>query len=323
MSHSNTPSSNTPSIYVGGHRSISDTVYVPIIWTDMVEKQLPLDIPRKESFVSNLALLDGKIHAVGHSFMSFYTGRAMYWIDGEIQEVEDADELNAVTVSGADIYLSGRTKGKCSAIWKNGVLQKEIGVSSESVGKIAVSDNGTVYAIGFDSSPGVLWKNGKKEILPFSPSDIALSGGNVYIVGSLRKESSYGSIPILWKDGEVQHLPMDSEAGDVEVYVNGIAIVDGVVHIVGELSRVRASEILYWKNGKQSKLPLPSYDYEDIYLKGVTAYGNDVYILGGTQKENGHYEPYDYSIIVWKNGVIHSTVKWTSYYSEVGSIVVG
>ena len=161
---------------------------------------------------------------------------------------------NGIVAKGTDVYISGNYTLNGHIIgcyWKNGVVLASFGNDSQA-GKIALSDNGDVYVVGYDYGPGGkkranVWKNGVATILPTSminavANGIALNGSDVYVVGTETNASGNMSNGVYWKNGvatsvNAYSLSAIAVSGN-DVYVTGIKSNPGHNYYAG-----------YWKNG--------------------------------------------------------------------------
>jgi hypothetical protein len=193
--------------------------------------------------------------------------QAVYWLNGTPykQPIFDiaygGSFVNAMTLSGADVYLAGYDYSYKPAYWKNGVetflplsdTVKNDPINSFAGGAlscIAVSGN-DVYCSGTDGLNVAYWKNGVEHTLPLLNQQtganvvtttiaLVVSGTDVYIAGH------DGNSAVYWKNGTEVSLPSKGNA-----YAQGLAFLGTDIYIVGtdNLSPV------YWKNGTEISLP--------------------------------------------------------------------
>jgi hypothetical protein len=145
------------------------------------------------------------------------------------------------------------------------------------------NDSGTKNVPGY-------WKNGTWNVLPLpeedSPylpvtTDIAVSGGSVYIAGTYSKDGGAGyiSVPGYWKDGVWNALTP---------YVSGksssasaIAIANGSVYVGGNCTISTGScAVGYWKDGIWTSLIEQA---KDSYIRDFAVYNGTVVACGGDQ----------------------------------------
>jgi hypothetical protein len=113
----------------------------------------------------------------------------------------------------------------------------------------------------------------------------------VYIAGTYRDETGFGSQACYWVNGVRYELEGDGRATDIavsgdDVYVAGYASIGG------------NWQACYWKNGTRTDLSNGGYSSaSDIYVSG-----NDVYVSGYWDDELGIGAP---NACYWLNGIRH------------------
>jgi hypothetical protein len=171
---------------------------------------------------------------------------------------------------------------------------------------------GKVYIVGSyltDSksklSRACYWKDGTRIDLPVTGTSseataIAISGTDVYIIGSYRVGSGYLSTACYWKNGIRTDLPITGTSSRAE----DIVISGTDVYIAGTYG----SGACYWKNGIRTDTPLPEKN-KGSYAIAVS--GTDVYIT------------WDYSsgACYWKNGV-RTDLPVTGTHNRVKTIAI-
>ena len=121
-------------------------------------------------------------------------------------------------------------------VWKNGAEQS-LPTADKNSNIYSVFVNGEdVYYTGTTTKGAVYWKNNNPVYLSgdaflyASVSDIAISGNDIYLVGTATPPGK-NATPFLWKNGVVTYLPVDgtnvSSADKIvlsgnDVYISGI-----------------------------------------------------------------------------------------------------
>jgi hypothetical protein len=206
-------------------------------------------------------------------------------------------ETTDITVSGSDIYVSGKLiqgGGRSKPVlWKNNniieVANSADQYTSSSPSAIAVSGS-DVYLAGQDDKTGlytaVQWKNGIETRLSntFSlTTDVRVSNSNVYITGMARYSGSVGNTAVLWKNGIAQNLTdgttNNSIAYAVDVNDFGDTFVAGVENFNGTARTARL-----WKNGEIQNLEGAG---PSSWAQDVVVAGNDVYVIGFVNEDSG------------------------------------
>ena len=264
----------------------------------------------------------GSIFKDGHSekpivLVAGYSGTggtnhtAKYWMNGHETALTNGNNdayANSIFVSGIDIYIAGTDASPDTygfpVYWKNNTEVKlPIKSTSGSANSICVS-GGDIYIAGTDSSKGVYWKNGIETILDnttdsgSSASAICISGNDVYVAGTRGYNAVY------WKNGNIVSLT-GYNAPTQHVRVNGIAVSNGNVYVVGYVNRAASPfpYMNYWANGVATDLNTgydissPNNNYGQVC--GVCNSGNDLYIAGMVETTNQMIN----NAVYWKNGV--------------------
>jgi hypothetical protein len=155
---------------------------------------------------------------------------------------------SSLTVHGADVYVGGFSFSSSDLVqslkpgyWKNSVFQAfpfMVGSCYSTIPSIAVS-NGAVYVYGTCETSGVVhpcyFVNGTQHDLPNPPpynmcfaSDrhgIAVSGGNVYAIGSCCDDIDHCTHAYVWTNDNPTWMgitPPPGSGGPVNVYLTGV-----------------------------------------------------------------------------------------------------
>lgn len=185
---------------------------------------------------------------------------AKYWKNGVATIVEGAPDsmyadVSSITISGKDVYIGGEGENSTPKYWKNG----------------------TAVNIGDVAKKGYV--NG-----------IAVSGNDVYCVGSLRD----GSALFYWKNNVRIPLSDDKEYGET----NAITIVGNDIYIAGYVySSNKVYIAKYWKNGVVTDL---GDGIRDLMATAITVVGSDVYVAGVLLSDPIDNDPR--KPVYWKNG---------------------
>ena len=137
------------------------------------------------------------------------------------------------------------------------------------------------------------WKNGVDVKLTSGPeqqypSGIAVSGGDVHVVGTQNGDSTHGTIAKYCKNGAETILSPTA----FHASANDIAVSGGDVYIVGAVGdSLNYYTAKIWKNGVETTLP------GGVAATGITIVGNDIYVSGTDFSGFGSVAKY------WKNGV--------------------
>ncbi|MDR0498660.1 MAG: hypothetical protein LBH03_02850 [Holophagales bacterium] len=274
------------------------------------------------------------------------TPKSHLWKNGQISALPDGYEINAVFVSGDDVYLAGRHDG-VALFLKNHQLTL---LGNGNANSIFVS-GGDIYVAGSCESGAVLWKNLTPSYLPEGQvaESVFVSGNDVYVAGT-----GTGMIgAALWKNGTRQQLPHGAEFAD---FANSVFVHGNDVYVAGGYESP-----VVWKNGVPQKLPkLPGgngiaksvfvvgpntvvpqpiqdvyavtrhgnyYQWEYRYWKNgqsVQPFSTDGHILGQRFDLGGVYEVVDDdgTIVVKKDGSIHHSMGKGSRDTNINSLFV-
>jgi len=220
------------------------------------------------------------------------------------------------TLTGGPRYvlpISGFTEGGTLTVTvaKSGFT---INGSPKTVPIYALNWNSSVdvYVVGVSNSKATLWKNGVKTFLSNSQSyakSVYVSGSDVYVAGYVGSGiSDYKAT--LWKNGTAQTL-YSSASQATSVFVSGSDVY--VAGITGTAPR----RAVYWKNGSQTTLTLPTLSSGTTYsteANSIYVSGSDVYVAGTSiNNTTSRYATY------WKNG---TPQPFSSSGSEANSIFV-
>lgn len=249
---------------VGGRQFFGDNnrTYVACYWKNGVVHDLTApeigwsEITAVTSSGSDLYILGLYAEPVSGRY------RKVYWKNGTAIDVNlrnpNNTELIDIAVNGNDVYIIGVTYDpgyKSTAImWKNGVETKlpYLNIQQDFVVSITISGD-NVYVVGGEKSADfshytlVYWKNGTifsvdKDVIP---TDIAVNGNDVYIVGYLNNYTlEYPAV--FYKNQTLNGSVVEDGAN-----LMGIQIINGDVYMVGVDKDYNPT---YWKNRQQTTL---------------------------------------------------------------------
>jgi hypothetical protein len=195
--------------------------------------------------------------------------------------------------------------------WKNGaVFNVSNGLGNAFANGITVDDSGNFYAVGYtltgptnNIQTATIWTKGSD--LPLADGTngtaggIALSGSDVYIVGTSSSGTAY------WMDGVAYSLADGTAEGEA----NSIAISGSDVYEAGNVIDPTSLKTLaaYWKNGVATNLTNGITQVE-VYGIAVSSSG-DVYVVGYTDSATTGAMTATY----WKNGVATELTDGTTF----------
>jgi len=292
---------------------------------------------KKSTFVEDSVSIPTTVYVSGYSDAAGLLGNGAYWTDGTASILPHSGAIDAVTVSGKDVYLLGD-----SVYWKNGVALRVSGAVGLSSIFVSGSD---VYLTGFTASSvssataaAVYWKNGVMTNLTQTLSNVTAASANsiyvlnsdVYVAGSLAVNHQPAA-GVYWKNGVVNpitgaanltaivassaHVIVAGETDTVgeAFWVDNVA--DGWfgasyftslylspqsdLYITGFAPNQNSSVAVYWSNaGLANWLDMNiTYVPGGTLATGIAVSGSDVYVSGNNLSGQAAY---------WKNGVINT-----------------
>lgn len=177
------------------------------------------------------------------------------------------DYVNAIYVSGSDVYVSGGTSYQSAAharYWKNGV-------PVDLAGSLNYGGPGNTF--GFPQTTGIF-----------------VSGSDVYVSG-LQQTTVGGPVAIYWNNGSPVFLSTDSASGSL---ASSVFVAGSDVYVAGWQNVDNYSRAMLWKNGTAAALT--GHDTSSA-ATAVIVSGKDVYVAGYTW-----VAPNNYMASYWKNG---------------------
>jgi len=276
-------------VYVGGHYILGNT-YTSCYWENGKRVDLNKQFSLVDVFGDGTDMFAASSLKEGNSDIS----RAAYWKNGVSTELlSTRSATRQVIVKDGETTILGYSMTDSSDdhwvshwIWRDGEFSQLDGF----VMSMEISD-GDLYLAGsysdIDRRP-CYWKNGIRHDLEADDldldgliiRDIAVSNGDVYVVGRYRNTELKENRAALWKNGVRQDL----ESISSDAY--SITIDGSDVYVAGQVNCTAC----YWKNGKRISLGGSACSY----AKAITTCNGNVYIAG-------HDAGTDKGVLVWKN----------------------
>jgi len=194
-------------VYVAGTQYNSDNnITIAKVWKNGIATNLEsantnysTDTPTSINVSGNDVYISGFKGNGTESWAKFWkNGVAVNLTNGQTNAA-----VNDILVLGSDVYAVGRIsyKAKC---WKNNVLTSDLIIEQDSYdAKKIVSEGSDIYILGYTNSNSTnqirLWKNGSAINSPnplenVTPEDIAISGSDNYVCGTLKAGSKYYAV---------------------------------------------------------------------------------------------------------------------------------
>ena len=217
-------------------------------------------------------------------------------------KVPDA-EFAAMVVNEQGIYYAG-TEGNVAKVWKDGAEQYELGEKTKITSMCI--DGGNIYVVGYDfidanKIVARLWKNGEEESLNLEKDityayDVAVNNGNVYVVGSSKRDDKNNHDAIVWTNGNAKKLIIPAMTNSKNAEARTICINNGSIYIGGGVDTDSKTPYI-WENEKESPLV---EKMEGAFVKNLKFVNNELYVFYGTKLLMGNKEysndPESYSI---------------------------
>jgi hypothetical protein len=241
-------------VYVVGYEENTAGNGTAVLWVNGTPMVLSPPGGMAYSYARAVAVSSGNVYVVGSAWNNDNDESAALWVNGAATLLPIPSGLTGdyyaegIAVSGGDVYLSGYTDSDAdtsTAIsWVNNGAATTLPVppndtaGNYGTGGITISGS-NVYVAGSGTNGvtgdtnAAYWMNGTPATLPMSsnvtgsPSSwavgIALSGSDVYAVGSLFDSAGVGQTGAYWVNGgETTLLPMPS--GTYESWTTAIAV---------------------------------------------------------------------------------------------------
>ena len=194
-------------VYVAGTQYNSDNnITIAKVWKNGIATNLEsantnysTDTPTSIKISGNDVYVSGLKGNGTESFAKFWkNGIAVNLTNGQTNAV-----VNDILVVGSDVYAVGRisSKPKC---WKNNVLVSNLIIEEGSYEAKKIATQGSdIYILGYNYSNSTnhisLWKNGNainiaNPLEDVMPEDIAISGSDNYVCGTLKAGGKYYAV---------------------------------------------------------------------------------------------------------------------------------
>jgi len=299
------PIPDGPYLYVGGSVNSQAT-----LWKINMGETSPdttMTNISNATLINDIILSDTNVYMAGRS-----NGRGVYWKNDTAIPVTNANEIDYITVSGANVYTTGFDKFTNAGYWNNNTetnlnntlpQQSSFSISMSSM----VTSGNDVYVTGSicftgstDSSiygnSAVYWKNGNivylsnhgyGGLLYQSTTGIAVSGTDVYVSGNIDIDADTLDWCGYWKDSVpigLYNSRRGASANSTAIALSGTDVyITGIIYSNGVFSAA------YWKNGNITMLSGQA-------ANAIAISGSDVYILGIDNQNN---------TVIWKNGSVY------------------
>jgi hypothetical protein len=236
-----------------------------------------------------------------------------YWENGHLNkfEGEQSDFVNAIFISGSDVYAAGSTNNGVVKYWKNGVPTILTDGTVYSYATSIYVSGSDVYVTGSENGIAKYWKNGVPVALSGGGTDafatgIVVSGADIYVSGYESGDSTLNFITIAeyWKNGVPVRL------SNTKFYANANAIVSsgGDIYIAGNENDVA----VYWKNGVEISL-----GGRGSFAGAIAVSGNNVYVAGYQGGAGGISDA-----ICWNNGNAMNFTSGENAYARATGVTV-
>jgi hypothetical protein len=211
----------------------------------------------------------------------------------------DEDDTKETNTTQKDVYIGGH-ENYFPTFWKNNIpTQLENHGKNGAISSIKVNDN-TIFCLGSlanSTTPGdssyYIWKNNSIFITldqGFTPSDFAVDGNDIYIIGFVNDPQSGNYQGKLWKNGVLSSLTSTGEES-----LSSITIVNHDVYVAGYIYEGNKSYAAYWKNNTPTLL---TNGTTNCAVNTIEVFENDVYVTG-FEENSSNVSVAKY----WKNGV--------------------
>ena len=250
-------------VYVAGRKyDPSQNKYVMTLWENGAPQYLTTQQP--PSLGASVFVSGGDVHVVGNQTNGNPNISPAYWKNCFPQQLNSiAGMAYSVFVSGEDVYVAGFF-----------------------IGGQVIGGQATV-------TRAILLKNGVPQSMDFSGGgegrSVYVANGDVYVAGDRSEQGK--TIATLWKNGVVQNLGENLDAGISRSSATSVFVSDEDVYVAGYADGDRRYPVL-WINGTPRYLQ--SQTSCDEFLS-VFASGGDYYIVGSVLRSD------EYLATLWKN----------------------
>ncbi|MCP4133847.1 MAG: hypothetical protein GY754_22955 [bacterium] len=220
---------------------------------------VPTELVSTRSGTSDIIVQNGEVSILGRTLTERPEWYSHWiWKDGVFTEFEGYGYVTAMALSGDDVYLAGRYSfgDRTPCYWINGT---RFDLEADDLDTTSITSEN------------------------FNINDIAVSGDDVYVVGTHYDPEAHEHRAALWKNGVRTDLELEESS-----HANAVAIDGSNVYVAGKIG----SSSCYWKNGEV--IILQERYYGDEYGEGyseamdITTCNGNVYIVGHDRgTENG------------------------------------
>jgi hypothetical protein len=166
--------------------SESTATAAAIYWKNGVQVSLTQNISNvTNAFVNALFISGADVYAAGLLAVNYRDGQGVYWKNDSLVYLPDCYMPEAIGVVNGTVYVAGLSLTQGSAYWVNGTEMPLTG--NGYVNAMAVSGNDVYIAgFTSGAEQAVYWKNGQPVTLPngTSATGIAVSGNDIYVCGN-------------------------------------------------------------------------------------------------------------------------------------------
>jgi len=234
-------------VYIAGYQDNAAGEPVATYWKN--KEAITLTDGSTYAKAAGISISGQDVHVIGNN-----GGLAMYWKNGKGASFGENTKLNAIVLSGNDVYIAGYQANEqgeyVATCWKNGNAKALTdGTKSAEAHAMAISGN-DVYVAGFainaaGEEVAMYWKNGEPVMLAGGAraDAIAVSGNDVYVAGITRNQAG-ANIVVCWKNGTAVRLTTGEEASGAGAKV--ITVAGNDIYVAGYLD----GKATYWKNEK-------------------------------------------------------------------------
>ena len=323
-----------PTVYAVGWALENESIAAPVYWTSETPTVLSRIDLACDGRAYGIALADADVHIAGYtsrcSPASAYSTTAAWWNNGQRLDLPKPNDFHSVAsdiaIAGGSVYIAGAVSSGDGYLpvpiyWKDGApnplalpsdtdsgIAQAIAVSGQDVYVTALLRAADRFIVGY-------YKNGVLIRLPLPPGAgfvgdhyrITLSGGDVYVTGSLLLPADPGAAngrtrmaAVYWKDGALVQLSSDIQVDDV--VASGFALDDGHVYVAGwrRDSTTFVSAPMLWTDNVANVLVSGDLNVKAAVALGVAIALGDTYVPGYAYDPN--VSAYG-AACYWVNGV--------------------
>jgi hypothetical protein len=166
--------------------SESTATAAAIYWKNGVQVSLTQNISNvTNAFLNSLFISGTDVYGAGLLAVNYRNGQGVYWKNDSLVYLPDCYMPEAIGVVNGTVYVAGLSLTQGSAYWVNGTEMPL--TDNGYVNAMAISGNDVYIAgFTGGAEQAVYWKNGQPVMLPngTSATGIAVSGNDVYVCGN-------------------------------------------------------------------------------------------------------------------------------------------